>query len=97
MFHRLDREQACEYLICARQKYTVIQAVALAELQGLVDPNPYGDLPLVDRDPTQPAVTAGNNPENDEEYDYWDHVEYIIDQANQRGIYIDCYRPGQVG
>src|SRR5690606_28057225 len=23
-----------------------------------------------------------------EQYDYWDHVDYIVDQANARGLYI---------
>jgi hypothetical protein len=89
LFHRLDRKQAVEYLdLRARQKYNVIQAVALAELEGLIDPNAYGDLPLIDKDPTKPAVTPGANPGNPQQYDYWDHVDYIIDQANRRGIYI---------
>jgi hypothetical protein len=33
-------------------------------------------------------VTPGSNPKNAQAYDYWDHVEYIIDQANARGLYI---------
>jgi hypothetical protein len=58
LFHRLDRSQAVEYLtLRASQHYTVIQAVALAQLEGMSDPNPYGDLPLIDKDPTKPAVT----------------------------------------
>lgn len=89
LFHRLDRKQASEYLeLRARQGYNVIQAVALAELDGLSDPNPYGDLPLHERDPARPAVTPGNDPDDPVAYDYWDHVEFIIDEANRRGIYI---------
>ncbi len=89
LLHRLDRKQAVEYLDTrAKQKFTVIQAVALAELEGITDPNPYGDLPLIEKDPARPAVTPGSNPANSEQYDYWDHVDYIVDQANQRGIYI---------
>ncbi|MBE0656635.1 MAG: DUF4038 domain-containing protein, partial [Bryobacteraceae bacterium] len=43
LFHRLDREQATQYLEDrARKGFTVIQAVALAELHGLSDANPYG-------------------------------------------------------
>ncbi len=77
LFHRLDRKQAVEYLnVRASQKFNVVQAVALAELDGLTDPNAYGKLPLTGKDPARPAP------------DYWNHVEYIIDQANQRGIYI---------
>jgi len=89
LFHRLNREQAVEYLnVRAAQKFNVIQAVALAELDGVKVPNAYGKLPLVNLDPARPAVTPGSDPSKSEQYDYWDHVEYIIDQANARGIYI---------
>jgi hypothetical protein len=89
LFHRLDRKQALEYLDTRKaQRFNVIQAVALAELDGVGDPNAYGDLPLLNRDPARPAVTPGANPGNAQQYDYWDHVEYIVDQANRRGIYI---------
>ncbi len=89
LFHRLNRREAVRYLTTrAGQGYTVIQAVALAELDGLTDPNPYGDLPLTAKDPARPAVTPGSDPFNAEEYDYWDHVEYIIDEANRRGLYV---------
>lgn len=89
LLHRLDRRQAVEYLNTrASQGYNAIQAVALAELDGVMDPNPYGHLPLVDKDPTKPAMTPGANPTDKKAYDYWDHVDYIVDQANARGIYI---------
>ncbi|MBZ5583267.1 MAG: glycoside hydrolase family 140 protein, partial [Acidobacteriia bacterium] len=70
------------------QHFTAIQAVALAELDGVSAPNPYGKLPLTDKDPARPAVTPGANPAKPEEYDYWDHVDFIVDQANARGMYI---------
>jgi Protein of unknown function (DUF4038)/Putative collagen-binding domain of a collagenase len=89
LFHRLDRKQALQYLDKrAAQGYNAIQAVALAELDGIDDPNPYGDLPLIERNPLRQAVTPGSNPNNPEQYDYWDHVDYIVDQANARGLYI---------
>ena len=48
LFHRLNREEAGRYLESrARKGFTVIQAVALAELDGLNDPNPYGNRPLL--------------------------------------------------
>jgi hypothetical protein len=65
-----------------------IQAVALAELDGVTDPNAQGDLPLIDKDPSKPAVTPGSDPSNTVAYDYWDHVDYVIDQANARGMYM---------
>ncbi len=83
LFHRLNREEAERYLKNrAERKFTVIQAVALAELDGLNDPNPYGHTPLVDGDPARPAVKEG--PAND----YWDHVDFIVAKANSLGLYL---------
>ncbi len=83
LFHRTTREEADQYLADrAKKGFTVIQAVALAELEGHSDPNPYGHLPLVDLDPAQPAVKDGPN------NDYWDHVDYIVNKAESLGLYI---------
>ncbi|MBA4853563.1 glycoside hydrolase family 140 protein [Emticicia sp. BO119] len=77
LFHRLDRADADYYLKKrASQNYTVIQAVALAEFDGLTVPNPYGDLPLINNDPTKPNET------------YFKHVDYIIDRAADYGLTI---------
>ena len=55
LFHRLKREEADIYLADrAQKKFTVLQAVILAELDGLHTPNAYGQLPLVGDDPTKP-------------------------------------------
>ena len=60
LFHRLNREQAVEYLdLRAAQHFNVIQAVALSELDGITVPNAYGKLPLVGLDPARPAVDSG--------------------------------------
>ncbi len=89
LFHRCNREEAIAYLdLRQKQRYNVIQAVALAELEGLTDPNSHGDLPLTDRDPAKPATTPGADPKNAAAYDYWDHVDFIVDEANRRGIYL---------
>ena len=89
LFHRLNRKEAADYLSTrARQGFTVVQAVALAEFDGITDPNFYGKLPLTDRDPAKPAITPGSNPDKPGEYDYWDHVDYIVDEANRNGIYV---------
>src|SRR5579871_356809 len=43
LFHRLNREEADRYLENrARQGFTVVQAVAVAELDGHTVPNAYG-------------------------------------------------------
>jgi hypothetical protein len=83
LFHRLNREEADKYLENRAAKgFTVIQAVAIAELDGHKDPNPYGHLPLTGLDPARRATRDG--PAND----YWDHVDYVVDKANSLGLYI---------
>jgi hypothetical protein len=77
LFHRLDREQAERYLRHrAAQEFTVIQAVVLAELDGLRTPNPYGEVPLLDLDPRKPNEK------------YFEHVDWIVAKANELGLYI---------
>lgn len=89
LFHRLTREEALELInIRSGQGFNVLQAVALAEFNGVREPNRYGDYPLNNEDPTQLLITPGNNPLNQYEYDYWDHVDFIISAAAEKGIYI---------
>ena len=77
LFHRLNREQASYYLKRrSEQGFTVVQAVVLAEFDGLHVPNPYGDLPLKFDDPAQPNEA------------YFQHVDYIIDKAAEYNITI---------
>jgi hypothetical protein len=77
LFHRLTREEAEKYLKNRSEKgFTVIQAVALAELDGLHDPNPYGEIPLENDDPTKPREA------------YFQHVDFIINKAAELGLYI---------
>jgi hypothetical protein len=77
LFHRLNREDADKYLKKrAEQGFTMVQAVALAELDGIRDPNAYGDLPLINED-----LTKLNEK-------YFKHVDYIIDKAAEYGISI---------
>jgi hypothetical protein len=77
LFHRLNREDAEVYLKNRAEKgYTVIQAVVLAECDGLHAPNAYGQLPLIGDDPAKP---------NEE---YFKHVDWIVNRAEQLGLYV---------
>jgi hypothetical protein len=72
LFHRLNREEAEQYLRTrSEQGFTVIQAVVLAELDGLHTPNANGDLPLVNDDPTKPNEK------------YFRFVDTVIDLADR--------------
>lgn len=83
LFHRLSLEEADAYLTRRKEQgFTVIQAVALAEFDGLTVPNANGHVPLVENDPARPDVKDGPN------NDYWDHVDAIVDLANSKGLYV---------
>ncbi len=77
LFHRLNREEADRYLEDRASKgFTVIQAVVLAEHGGLTVPNPYGHLPLIDKDPTKPNEA------------YFEHVDYIVKKAGSLDLFV---------
>jgi hypothetical protein len=77
LFHRLDREESDRYLTDRAAKgFTVIQAVVLAEHDGLRVPNAYGEVPLIDCDPTKPNEA------------YFAHVDAVVDMAAEKGLYI---------
>jgi len=77
LFHALNLEQADQYLRNrAERHFTVIQAVVLAEMDGLHTPNAYGHLALVGDDPTKP---------NEE---YFKHVDWVVTRAEELGLWI---------
>jgi len=77
LFHRLNREEAELYLKKrAEQRFTIIEAVVLAELNGLKDTNAYGQVPLEHNDPGRPNEA------------YFEHVDWIVQKANSLGLYI---------
>ena len=90
LFHNLNKEEADLYLENrAERKFTVIQAVALAEIDGLKLSNAYGRKPLLQNtkgeyDPTTPDLQKSE----EDTYTYWDHVDYIVDKAASLGLYI---------
>jgi hypothetical protein len=86
LFSKLNREDAEKYLNNRKANgYNVIQVMTI---HGFPSVNVYGDSAFVSSDPAKPKVTPGNNPNDKIEYDFWDHVDYIIDKAAEKGIYI---------
>jgi hypothetical protein len=77
LFHRLTISETEKYLETRRQQgFNVIQAVALAELDGLHIPNANGHIPLVGDDPLRPNEF------------YFRHVDSLIRLAAEKGLYI---------
>ncbi len=86
LFNKLNRDEAETYLEDRKNKgFNVIQAMVLHTVPSV---NVYGDSSIVNKDIARPLVTDGNNPDNAEEYDYWDHIDYIIDKAAEKGLYM---------
>ena len=77
LFHRLNKDETEKYLENRRAKgFTVIQAVALAELDGLNKPNAEGNKPLIDNDPIKPNEA------------YFAHVDWVIRKTGEKGMFI---------
>lgn len=86
LFSKLNREEALQYLDNRKQKgFNVIQVMVL---HGVNAVNVYGDTALVDKNVAKPLTTPGNSFASKEEYDFWDHVDFIIDAAAERGLYM---------
>ncbi len=85
LFHALNKEETEQYFATrSRQGFTAVQAVVLAELEGLTVPNAYGRLPLLftdgQPDPTRPDVEG--------EYSYWAHVDFVVETAAKYDMFV---------
>jgi hypothetical protein len=91
LFRDLNRTWVDFYLADVKARgFNTVQAVALWKIG---TPNFYGDFPLREGangkwDPTQIITTPGNNPAIAAEYDFWDHVDYVISRAEHYGLYL---------
>ncbi len=86
LFSKLKREEVIQYLDDRKQKgFNVIQVMVLHQVKVV---NAYGDTALKNGNVAMPVTTTGNNADNVTQYDYWDHVDFIVKAAAERGIYI---------
>ena len=86
LFSKLNREEAERYLENRAEKgFNVIQVMVLHNVEAR---NFYGDSALVNGDVSLPRITPGSFFENTEEYDFWDHVDYIVNLAEEKGLYM---------
>ena len=46
----------------------------------------HGDRAFRDGDPARPAVTEGQSPRREGEYDYWDYVDHVVERAAAHGL-----------
>lgn len=74
LFKALNRQEAVDYLRNRLEKgFTVIQAYVL---RGLCVPNLYGELPLMDRDPSRPNEA------------FFKNIDFIVDKAQELGLFM---------
>ena len=86
LFGKLDREEAVKYLENRKEKgFNVIQVMVLHEVPSV---NVYGDSSVINKNVATPAITEGNDFKDSTQYDYWDHVDFIIDEAAKRNLYM---------
>ncbi len=86
LFNKLTREEAATYLEDRKQKgFNVIQVMVLHNVAAA---NVYGDSALINKSVAVPLITKGNKASNKTEYDFWDHVDYIINLAAKKGLYM---------
>jgi hypothetical protein len=77
LFHRLTLKEADSYMENRRKKgFTVLQAVVLAELDGIDQPNAMGHTPMRNHDPSKLNE------------DYFKDIDDFISLAANKGLYI---------
>lgn len=85
-FKKLNREEIKKYFQDRKEKgYNVIQIMTMHSEE--MD-NVYGDSAVVNKDLSKPLTTEGNNFDNADEYDFWDHVDYSLDVAEENNLYL---------
>jgi hypothetical protein len=87
LFTKLNREEAEKYFENRSQKgFNVIQVMVLHDVKKAV--NSYGDSALMNHRVDQPLTTPGNAVDDPLQYDFWDHVDFLIDLAHKKGLYM---------
>lgn len=99
LIERGTREEIEEVLdSCKTNKYNMISSVILSWSGNDIEAgvSVYGDHAFQKDsigypDSLRPIVEQGNDFNDPEQYDYWDHVAYVIDLAAQKGLYIGLH------
>lgn len=83
---KLNREEVKTYF--ADRKAKGFNVVMCCLVQFFHDKSFNGNTALLDGDISKLNVTPGNDPADPAQYDYWDHVDYIVETAAANGIYV---------
>jgi len=86
MAQKLNQQDVNNYLEDRRAKgFNVIQMIVLHDAR---DCNFYRDSALVQGNIVAPYMTNGKAFSDPIQYDYWDNVEFIVDAAAKKGMYV---------
>ena len=86
LFSKLTREDAEKYLEDRRKKgFNLIQVMVLHSVGAV---NVYGDSALINKNVATPRILVNGLSSDKSQHDYWSHVDYIVDLAAKKGIYI---------
>jgi Protein of unknown function (DUF4038)/Putative collagen-binding domain of a collagenase len=81
LFSKCNTAEAIKYLETRRQQgFNVVQVMMLHSLGAV---SIYGDSALIEKNIAQPNINS-NNPE----HDYWSQIDFVIQEAAKRGMYI---------
>ncbi len=87
---RLRREEVDEYL--AERKRQRFNAITYVFFNPGTSADAYGSQPFNRAsgkfNPAEPISTPGGDPAKRTEYDYWDHVDYVVNAAARHGLYV---------
>jgi len=86
MSQKLNRDQIKTYF--ANRKAKEFNVVQCCLVQFFTDKSFSGSTALAGEDITKLNVTPGKDPADPAQYDYWDHVDYIVETAAANGIYV---------
>ena len=86
LLSKLNRAEAIRYLDDRQAKhFNVIQVMVLHTPEARAA---NGAAALMDGNPGRPRVTPGADPASAEQYDYWDHLDWVLREAERRGLYL---------
>ncbi len=86
LFSKMTREEVDQYLTNrAELGFNVIQVMVLHTIGAK---NVYGDSALIKNNVAFPLITEGNDFKDSVQYDFWDNVDYVVDLAAKKGLYM---------
>lgn len=85
-FNKLNRDEIVNYFQDRKEKgFNVIQIMTMHSLEVA---NVYGDSAVANKDLSKILIKEGSDFTNPDAYDYWDHVDYAVEVAEEKGLYL---------